>query len=63
MFSKLAHDTLNFLHAMGMNMDILHNYVSIWGRLNDKQKKQLVIASHQKDLVRESLIDLRELGG
>jgi signal transduction histidine kinase len=59
MFSKLAHDTLNFLHAMGMNMDILQN--EYLGPLNDKQKKQLAIAAHQKELIRESLIDLREL--
>jgi signal transduction histidine kinase len=59
MFSKLAHDTLNFLHAMGMNMDILHN--EYLGPLNEKQKRQLVIAAHQKELIRESLIDLREL--
>ena len=59
MFSKLAHDTLNFLHAMGMNMDILHN--EYLGPLNDRQKKQLSVAAHQRELIRESLVDLREL--
>ncbi len=59
MFSKLAHDTLNSLQAMGMNMDILQN--EYLGPLNVRQKKQLSVAAHQRELVRESLLDLREL--
>jgi len=59
MFSKLAHDTLNYLQAMGMNMDILRN--EYLGPLNDRQKKQLNVAAHQRELIRESLVDLREL--
>ena len=57
--SKLAQDTLNALQAMSMNMDILQN--EYLGPLNDRQKKQLTIAAHQRELIRESLVDLREL--
>jgi signal transduction histidine kinase len=57
--SKLAHDTLNFLHAQGMALGMLHDELA--GPLNNAQKKQLELALQQQDLVRESLVDLREL--
>lgn len=59
MLSKLAHDTLNSLHALGMILSVLNN--GMIGPVNPMQKKQLAIAIAQQHLIQECLTDLREL--
>jgi len=59
MLSKLAHDTLNSLHALGMVLSLLNN--EIIGPMNPAQKNQLEIAIRQRQVIEEALTDLREL--
>jgi len=59
MLSKLTHDTLNFLHAQGIVLETLQK--GYLGPLNEAQESQMGVALHQKDLIQECLIDLREL--
>jgi len=59
MLSKLAHDTLNSLHALGMVLSIIDN--ELIGPINETQKQQLSIAIHQRQMIEDCLTDLREL--
>ncbi len=57
--SKLAHDNLNFLQTQGLALNTLER--EMLGPLNERQRKQVQLSLQQKDLIQESLIDLREL--
>jgi len=59
MLSRLAHDTLNSLHALGMVLSILDNQMI--GPINEMQKHQLAIAISQRQMIEDCLTDLREL--
>ena len=59
MLSKLAHDTLNSLHALGMVLSLMDHEMS--GPITPMQKQQLSIAIHQRQMIEDCLTDLREL--